>query len=371
MKLTIAVLPGDGIGPEVIKQSKKVLEAIAHQFNHTFIFKEGLIGAAAIEKEGVPLPQKTLDLCFEADAVLFGAVGTRQYDNDPTFTVRPEHGLLQLRKSLGLYCSIRPVKVFEQLLDKSPLKREIVHDVDFQIYRELAGGMYYGEKIVSKDKKTASDVCEYTEQEVEKITHLAFKAAQKRRKKVTLVDKANILESSRLWRQVVLKVAKQYKDVALNFLFIDNASIKIITNPREFDIILTQNMFGDILSNEASVLECSIGLMASAEVGEKYALFKPIHGSYSLAKGKSIANPIASILSAAMLLENFGLFSESEMVQKAINKSLDLQIITSDINKNSNFSTAKVGDFIADVIYYPDDSDMNFNNIHIGQSTII
>lgn len=371
MKLTIAVLPGDGIGPEVTKQAKKVLESIAYQFNHTFIFKEGLVGAIAIEKTGDPFPKETLELCLKSDAVLFGAIGDPKYDNDPTAKVRPEQGLLDLRKSLGLYTNIRPVKAFDQLLDKSPLKKEIIKGCDFTIYRELTGGIYFGEKKLSKDGKTASDMCSYSENEISRITHLAFKAAQNRKKKLTLVDKANVLESSRLWRKVVTEIAKEYKDVTLEFLFVDNAAMQIILNPKQFDVILTENMFGDILSDEASVIGGSIGLLASASTGEKYALFEPIHGSFSQAKGKGIANPVASILSAAMLLEHFGLFEEAQFIHSGVEKSLKLKISTPDINDKFHVSTSKVGDFVADYIQYPDESNINFQNIHIGQSTII
>lgn len=371
MKLTIAVLPGDGIGPEVIKQAKKVLESIAYQFNHTFIFKEALVGAAAIDKTGDPFPKETLKLCLKADAVLFGAIGDPKYDNDPTAKIRPEQGLLKLRQALGLYANIRPVKAFEQLLDKSPLKKEIIKGSDFTIYRELTGGIYFGEKKLSKDGKTASDLCIYSEMEIERIAHLAFKAAQNRNKKLTLVDKANVLESSRLWRKVVTAMSKEYKDVKLDFLFVDNAAMQIILNPKQFDVILTENMFGDILSDEASVIGGSIGLLASASTGDKYAMFEPIHGSFPQAKGKGIANPIASILSAAMLLEHFGLYEEAAFIQKGVDKSLKLKISTPDINSQFHVSTTKVGDFIADYIQYPDESNINFKNIHIGQSTII
>ena len=371
MKLTIALLPGDGIGPEVTKQAKKALDAIAHQFNHTFLFKEGIIGAKAIDLTGEPFPKKTLDLCLNCDAILFGTIGSPKYDNDPSSKIRPEQGLLDLRKTLGLFSNVRPIKAYKQLLDKSPLKKEIIKGTDFLIFRELTGGIYFGEKHVSEDGKTATDTCTYNENEIERIAHLAFKAAQKRRKKVTLVDKANILESSRLWRKAVTNVSRNYKDVALDFLFVDNAAMQIITNPREFDVILTENMFGDILSDEASVIGGSIGLLASASTGIKHALFGPIHGSYSTAKGKSIANPIASILSAAMLLEHFGLTDESRVINMAVEKSLELLITTPDLNKDSKFSTAKVGDFIADFIQFPEDTNMNFHNIHIGQSTII
>jgi len=371
MKLNIAVLPGDGIGPEVTKQAKKVLEAIAHQFNHTFIFKEALVGAIAIDKTGEPFPQKTLDLCLKTDAVLFGAIGDPKYDNDSSAKVRPEQGLLKMRKDLGLFTNIRPVKAYTQLLDKSPLKREIIEGADMTIYRELTGGIYFGTKHISKDGKTASDLCEYHEFEIERIAHSAFKAARNRRKKVTLVDKANVLESSRLWRKVVTKIAKKYNDVNLEFLFVDNAAMQMILNPTQFDVILTSNLFGDIISDEASVIGGSIGLLASASVGEKYAVFEPIHGSYPQATGKGIANPIAAILSAAMLLEHFGLLEEATLINSAVEKSLELQISTPDINKESKISTTKVGDFIADFIENPDDSNINYHNIHIGQSTII
>ena len=372
MKLTIAVLPGDGIGPEVTKQAKKVLDAISHYFNHTFIFKEALVGAIAIDKTGEPLPKKTIDICLNSDAILFGAIGDPKYDNNPSAKVRPEQGLLQLRKSLNLYTNIRPVKAYKQLIDKSPLKKEIIKDVDFTIYRELTGGIYFGKKQVSNDGKTTSDLCTYSESEIERITHLAFKAAQLRRKKLTLVDKANVLETSRLWRKVVTNIHKDYTDVALDFLFVDNAAMQIILNPKQFDVILTENMFGDIISDEASVIGGSIGLLASASIGNKYALFEPIHGSYPQAKGKGIANPIASILSAAMLLEHFGLIEEAKLIRKGVEKSLKLKLSTPDINtEHTNVTTDKVGDFIADFIQFPDDSNLNFHNIHLGQSTII
>jgi 3-isopropylmalate dehydrogenase len=267
MKLKIAVLPGDGIGPEVTKQAIKVLDAISHQFNHTFIFKEGLVGAIAIDKTGNPFPPETLELALKSDAVLFGAIGDPKYDNDPSAKVRPEQGLLQLRKSLKLFTNIRPVKAYEQLIDASPLKKEIIRGTDFTIFRELTGGIYFGEKTLSKDGKVATDLCSYSAFEIERITHLAFQAAQKRRKKLTLIDKANVLESSRLWRKVVSGIHHEYDDVELDFLFVDNAAMQIIQNPSQFDVILTENMFGDIISDEASVIGGSIGLLASASTG--------------------------------------------------------------------------------------------------------
>ena len=279
---------------------------------------------------------------------------------------------MKLRKELGLFANIRPVKAYETLLDKSPLKKHIIQGTDISIYRELTGGIYFGEKKLSEDGNTASDLCEYSREEIERIAHLAFKAAQSRKHKVTLVDKANVLESSRLWRRVVTELAQQYKDVALDFLFVDNAAMQMILNPKQFDVILTENMFGDIISDEASVIGGSIGLLASASVGEKYAMFEPIHGSFPQATGKGIANPIASILSAAMLLEHFGLHNEAELIKLAVEKSLKLDITTPDINtKYDNVTTTKVGDFIEDFINNPKDTNMNFTNIHLGQSTII
>lgn len=372
MKLNIAVLPGDGIGPEVTAQAKKVLKAIAMEFDHKFSFKEALVGAIAIDKHNNPLPETTLKLCKDSDAILFGAIGDPKYDNNPSAKVRPEQGLLKLRKELGLFANIRPVKAYKTLLEHSPLKKNIIEGTDISIYRELTGGIYFGEKQISDDGNTASDLCEYSRFEIERIANLAFKAAQSRKKKVTLIDKANVLESSRLWRKVVSEISKSYSDVTLDFLFVDNAAMQMILNPKQFDVILTENMFGDIISDEASVIGGSIGLLASASVGETYAMFEPIHGSYPQATGKGIANPIASILSAAMLLEHFNLFDEANLIKQGVEKSLQLNITTPDLNtKYDNVSTSKVGDFIQDFIHNPKDSNLNFTNIHLGQSTII
>jgi len=372
MKLNIAVLSGDGIGPEVTDQAVKVLKAIANEYNHSFIFKNAKVGAIAIDKTGNPLPEETLNLCKESDAILFGAIGDPKFDNDPSAEVRPEQGLLRLRKELGLFANIRPVKAYDTLLSKSPLKKENIKGADICIYRELTGGIYFGEKKLSDDGNKASDLCEYSREEIERITHLAFKSAQKRKNKVTLIDKANVLESSRLWRKVVTELAIGYPDVELDFLYVDNAAMQMILNPRQFDVILTENMFGDIISDEASVIGGSIGLLASASVGDKYAMFEPIHGSFPQATGKGIANPIAAILSAAMLLDHFELTDEADLIRKAVDKSLKLYITTPDLNtKFDNITTSKVGDFIEDVINNPNDSNFNFQNIHLGQSTII
>ncbi|WP_397364087.1 3-isopropylmalate dehydrogenase [Olleya sp. R77988] len=372
MKLNIAVLSGDGIGPEVTDQAIKVLNAIALEFDHTFLFKEAPVGAIAIDKQNNPLPDATLDLCKTSDAILFGAIGHPKYDNDPSAKIRPEQGLLKLRKELGLYANIRPVKAYDVLLDKSPLKKNIIEGTDISIYRELTGGIYFGKKQLSEDGNTASDLCEYSRNEIERIAHMAFKTAQSRRKKVTLVDKANVLETSRLWRKVVTELAGNYPDVTLDFLFVDNAAMQMILNPKQFDVILTENLFGDVISDEASVIGGSIGLLASASVGDKYAMFEPIHGSYPQATGKGIANPVASILSAAMLLEHFELFDEANLIKEGVEKSLKLEITTPDLNSSyDNITTSKVGDFIADFISNPNETNINFTNIHLGQSTII
>ncbi|RBW62330.1 3-isopropylmalate dehydrogenase [Tenacibaculum sp. E3R01] len=371
MKVNIAVIPGDGIGPEVTAQAKKALNAVADVFDHTFLYKEALMGSCAIDETGNPLPNETVALCRKSDAVLFGAIGDPKYDNDPTAKVRPEQGLLRLRKELGLFCNVRPVKAYDKLIQNSPLKRERIEGTDISIFRELTGGIYFGIKEISEDGKIAFDGCSYSVEEIERIAHLAFQAAQTRRKKLTLVDKANVLETSRLWRKTVTALADQYPDVALDFLFVDNAAMQLILNPKQFDVILTENLFGDIISDEASVIGGSIGLLASASVGKENALFEPIHGSFPQAKGKDIANPLASILSAAMLLEHLGLYEEAKTIDKAVQKSLELGVTTEDINPENPFSTSKVGDFISDYIQNQDDTDFNFQNVHMGQSTII
>ena len=373
MKYTIAVIPGDGIGPEVTNQAKKALDAVAEVYDHIFLYKEAQIGACAIHATGNPLPEETVVICKKSDAILYGAIGDPKYDKDPTLKIRPEQGLLNLRKELDLFCNINPVKAYDQLIKNSPLRREIIKGTDIVIYRELTGGIYFGKKELSKDGKTAYDVSSYSVDEISRITHLAFKAAQSRKKKVTLVDKANVLETSRLWRKIVTEIAKEYKDVVLEYLYVDNAAMKLILNPKKFDVILTDNLFGDIISDEASVISGSIGLLASSSIGNNNALFAPVHGTYPKAKGKDIANPLASILSAAMLLEHLGLDEEANAIERAVEKSLDLNITTEDIKGKNKYSasTSKVGDFIADYILNQEDSNLNFKNIHMGQSTII
>ena len=367
----ITILNGDGIGPEVTAQSIKVLKAIAEQFNHQFIFTEALIGADAIDKTGVPLPQATIDICLNSDAILFGAIGLPKYDNDPTAKVRPEQGLLALRKALQLYANIRPVSSHAALHALSPLKANIIDGVDFVIYRELTGGIYFGKKHTNAEGTVASDECLYTKEEIERITHLAFKAAQQRRKKLTLVDKANVLETSRLWRKVVQEIATEYTDVSVDFLFVDNAAMQIILNPKQFDVILTENMFGDIISDEASVINGSLGLLPSSSIGFKTALFEPIHGSYPQAAGKDIANPIGSILSAAMLLDHLGMVEEGAVVKAAVKWTLENKIVTKDIEPIDFYFTSTVGGFIVDFINKNIDEGMNRENIALRKSTVI
>ncbi len=369
----IAVLSGDGIGPEVTNESIKVLKAIADLYKHQFEFNEALVGAIAIDETGDPLPSKTLEICFESDAILFGSIGDPKYDNNPNAKVRPEQGLLKLRKELGLFANIRPIKAYDSLTEKSPLRKEIIQNTDMVIYRELTGGIYFGEKKLSEDGTVASDLCEYSKFEIERIAHLAFKAAQNRKKKVTLVDKANVLETSRLWRREVTEIAKQYPDIQLDFLFVDNAAMQMILNPSQFDVILTENMFGDIISDEGSVIGGSIGLLASASVGNSVALFEPIHGSYPSAKGKNIANPIASILSTAMMLEHLGLNKEASAIEKAVEKTLNNGIFTIDLNQDNYVTTDCLGSIIVDQLYGRETPNecINYENIKLGQSVLI
>jgi 3-isopropylmalate dehydrogenase len=352
MEKKIAVLKGDGIGPEVTDQAIKVLKAIEKAFGHKFSYEEGLIGAIAIDRTGNPFPKETLDLCLRADAILFGAIGDPKYDNDPNATVRPEQGLLAMRKSLGLYANIRPINTYKVLYGASPLKAELVDGVDFVVFRELTGGIYFGQKGRSEDRTMAFDSCVYTKEEVLRISKLAFEAASKRRKKVTLVDKANVLATSRLWRETVKEfAAKEYPGIELDYMFVDNAAMKIIQQPKYFDVILTENMFGDIITDEASVITGSLGLLPSASVGEKTALFEPIHGSYPQAAGKNIANPLGAILSAAMLLEtSFGLINEALIIRKSVEDSLGKGFVTSDIKSDVYYSTSQVGDKVTELI---------------------
>src|SRR6266568_3729480 len=343
MKKTIAVLPGDGVGPEVTEQAVKILKTIANNFGHTFIFKEGLVGGVAIDRTGNPLPEETIMLCEKSDAILFGTIGVPKYDNDPKATVRPEQGILGLRKGLGLYANIRPIYTFDKLVGKSPLKPEIAQGVDFIVIRELISGIYFGKRGRNKDRTEAYDTAEYSKKEVVRIAKYAFAVAQKRNKKLTVVDKANVLETSRLWRETVQEMEKEYPEIAVDYMLVDNVAQQIIKNPKGFDVLLTENMFGDILTDEASVITGSLGMLPSASIGEKTALFEPIHGSFPRATGQNIANPIGSILSAAMLLEySFELKRESEAIYKAVEKVLNEGYGTKDITTNKILGTKEL-----------------------------
>jgi 3-isopropylmalate dehydrogenase len=351
MKLKLAVLPGDGIGPEIIDQAMKTVKAVALKFNHELEYEFGLTGAVAIDKLGEPYPDQTHELCMQADAVLFGAIGDPKYDNDPKANVRPEQGLLLMRKKLGLYANIRPVETFKSLLHKSPLRRELVEGADFVAIRELTGGIYFGEKGRKDNGNTAFDTCTYTRDEVERILKLAYEFALKRKKKLTVVDKANVLETSRLWREIAQEMAPNYPDVKTEYMFVDNAAMQIIQWPKNFDVMVTENMFGDILTDEASVITGSLGLLPSASIGIHTSVFEPIHGSYPQATGKDIANPIATILSAAMLFEYaFSLMDEGKLIRQAVAASMDAQVVTEDIAEGKAYKTSEVGDWIADYI---------------------
>jgi 3-isopropylmalate dehydrogenase len=352
MKYNLAVLPGDGIGPEIIEQAVKVVDAAGKKFNHTFNYTYALIGATAIDKTGSPLPEETLNICKNSDAVLFGAIGDPKYDNDPKAKVRPEQGLLAMRKELGLYANIRPVATFRSLADKSPLKREIVEGVDLVMVRELTGGIYFGRpQGRSEDGKTAYDSCVYTKFEVERIVKLGCEMAMKRRKKVTVVDKANVLATSRLWRETAQEVAKNFPELEMDFMFVDNAAMQLIQWPGRFDVVVTENMFGDILSDEASVITGSMGLLPSASVGLLTSVYEPIHGSYPQAAGKNIANPLATILSVAMMFEtSFNLVKEAAAVRDAVNRSIEAGFVTEDIDKKNPRKTSEVGDWVAKAI---------------------
>ncbi|MFM8743676.1 MAG: 3-isopropylmalate dehydrogenase [Cytophagales bacterium] len=332
MEKKITILPGDGIGKEVTAEGKKVLEKIAELFGHEFEFDEASIGHDAIEATGNPLPDETLAKLKKCDAILFGAVGHPKYDNDPTLKVRPEQGLLKMRKELGLYANLRPIKLFDELLEASSIKAEILRGSDILFFRELTGDVYFGEKGRRDDGNTAYDLMIYQKYEVERIAHKAFQSARTRKKKVTSVDKANVLESSRLWRQVVTEVAKAYPDVQLEHQFIDSAAMKLIQNPRSFDVVLTGNLFGDILTDEASQIAGSMGMLASASVGDSVGLYEPIHGSAHDITGKGIANPLASILSVALMLDiSFGVKEESDTIIKSVEQTLKAGYRTSDI----------------------------------------
>lgn len=350
MDLKIAVLPGDGIGPEISEQGVAVMSAVCEKFGHKVSYEYALCGAAAIDAVGDPFPEDTFQKCMAADAVLFSSVGDPKFDNDPTAKVRPEQGLLAMRKKLGLFANIRPVETFECLIHQSPLKEELVRGADFICIRELTGGMYFGEKY--QDNEKAYDTNTYTRGEIERILKVAFEYARRRRKHLTVVDKANVLASSRLWRQIAKEMAPQYPDVETDYMFVDNAAMRMIQDPRFFDVMVTENTFGDILTDEGSCITGSMGLLPSASTGEHTPVFEPIHGSWPQAKGLNIANPLAQILSVAMLFEYFDLKEEGAMIRQAVNASLDAHVRTPEIQVEggAKYGTKEVGQWIVDYI---------------------
>jgi 3-isopropylmalate dehydrogenase len=356
LKKKIIILPGDGIGKEVTLEGKKVLDKIAATYGHLFEYDTASIGHDAIEATGDPLPEETLRKLKACDAILFGAVGHPKYDNDPTLKVRPEQGLLKMRKELGLYANLRPIKLFDELLEASSIKPEILRGSDILFFRELTGDVYFGEKLRTANGNTASDLMIYHRYEVERIAHKAFQAAMTRRKKVTSVDKANVLESSRLWREVVQEIGKQYPEVQLEHQFVDTAAMKLIQNPRSFDVVVTGNLFGDILTDEASQIAGSMGMLASASVGDRIGLYEPIHGSAHDITGKGIANPLASILSVSLMLDiSFGLKEESQAVLTAIEQVLKAGYRTADLSnektaKENILNTQAMGSKVSDLI---------------------
>jgi 3-isopropylmalate dehydrogenase len=344
MDKRITILPGDGIGKEVTAEGKRVLDAIGRSFGHAFHYDEGIIGHDAIEATGQPLPDETLAKLRNSDAILFGAVGHPKYDQDPTLKIRPEQGLLKMRKELGLYANLRPIRVFDELLEASSIKPEILKGSDILFFRELTGDVYFGEKGRKDNGDTAFDLMIYQRHEVARIANKAFQAARTRKKKVTSVDKANVLESSRLWRETVNQVASQYPDVMVEHLFVDSAAMKLIQSPRSFDVVLTGNLFGDILTDEASQIAGSMGMLASASIGDSVGLYEPIHGSAHDITGKGVANPLASILSVALLLDiSFGMKEESEVVIKSVEQTLKQGYRTIDIASSNTPKDKIVG----------------------------
>lgn len=356
MKLKIAILPGDGIGPEIINVAQGVVEAVCTKFGHEPNCRKALVGACAIDETGSPYPEATHRLCMESDAVLFGAIGSPKYDNDPSAKIRPEQGLLAMRKQLELYANIRPVTTFPNLIDKSPLRADLVDGADFVCIRELTGGLYFGRpQGRSEDGQIAYDTCVYSRLEIERIVRLAYDYAAKRRKKVTVVDKANILATSRLWREVAKEIAAGHPDITTEFLYVDNAAMRMIQSPKDFDVLVTENMFGDILTDEGSVITGSLGMLPSASVGIHTSVFEPIHGSYPQAAGKDIANPLATVLSAAMMFEYaFSLNDEAQLIREAVGASMEAGVVTADIAEAGAkaYRTSEVGQWLKDYILH-------------------
>ncbi|EAR01495.1 3-isopropylmalate dehydrogenase [Maribacter sp. HTCC2170] len=348
MKLNIALLAGDGIGPEVIDQAVKVSNAVAKKFDHEINWTPALTGAAAIDAVGEPYPDETHEICANADAVLFGAIGHPRFDNDPSAKVRPEQGLLKMRQKLGLFANVRPTFTFPSLIDKSPLKRERIEGTDLIILRELTGGVYFGERGRKDNGDTAYDTMTYQRFEIQRLAKKGFEMAMKRSKRLCCVDKANVLEASRLWRETVQAMEKDYPEVEVSYEFVDAVAMRLVQWPSDYDVMITANLFGDILTDEASVISGSMGLMPSSSIGSKVGLYEPIHGSYPQAAGKDIANPLATVLSVAMLFEDFDLADEAQAIRDVVNKSLAEGIVTEDLSEDGiAHKTSEVGDWLA------------------------
>ena len=350
MNKTIAIIKGDGIGPEIVTEAMGILDAVAAKFGHTFTYVDAPMGGNAIDKFGVPLPDSSLATCRNADSVLLGAVGGPKWDNQPAAN-RPERGLLKLREGMGLYTNVRPAKMFSELSAACPLRADIAEGgIDFVVVRELIGGVYFGEHRTEEanGEQKATDIMAYSEHEIKRVARVAFETARKRRKRVTSIDKANVLDTSRLWRKTVTEVAKDYPDVELHHMYVDNAAMQLVRDPSQFDVIVTENLFGDILSDEAAQITGSLGMLASASLGDGPALFEPIHGSYPQAAGRNIANPMAAILSGALLLEHFGLKEEAETIRQAVDHTIRDGFVTEDLARPGERSctTAEVGDRI-------------------------
>ena len=347
MKALIAILPGDGVGPEVVAEGVRCLQAIARHSGHQFELQEALVGGAALDAAGDPLPETTLELCRRADAILLGAIGGPKWSTDAK--VRPEQGLLRLRRELGLYANLRPVSPYPQLLDASPLKPELLRDVDIMVVRELTGGIYFGAK--TRTPNAATDLCEYTVAEVERIARVAGRLALGRRRKITSVDKANVLETSRLWRGVVERVMRdEFPQVSLEHMLVDSAAMHLLRQPRDFDVLVTENMFGDILTDEASMLAGSMGLLPSASLGDgTRGLYEPIHGSAPDIAGRGIANPFATILSVALLLRHsLQLEQDAQLVERAVSRAIEGGTRTADIARGGTppIGTRAAGDAV-------------------------
>lgn len=335
MEKRIAVLPGDGIGKEVVQGAIEVLQAVGERYNHQFLFTFGEIGGSAIDATGGPLPDETISLCKESDAILLGAVGGPKWETLPVH-LRPEQGLLKIRKELKLFANLRPTTYYQSLADSSPLRKEIIEGVDMLMVRELTGGIYFGKPSERREvngKEAVVDTLYYEREEIERVIRQAFELAKTRKKKVTSVDKANVLESSRMWREVAVEISKDYPDVTLEHMLVDNGAMQLVRNPKQFDVVVTENMFGDILSDEASVLTGSLGMLPSASISEEGPyLYEPIHGSAPDIAGQNIANPLATILSAAMMIRvSFGLVEEADAIEKAVNDVLDAGFRTGDL----------------------------------------